>query len=147
MNKRVVIMIVMLLAAGAMALTLLWPPSHLPALAAAALSGYQQVTLRTVAGTPVLAPRPTRLTAAPQAVTYGDGIYFATAHHFRTTAETSDLRALPYPPQTVWCAPVSDGNSHRVVLVAEHADLYTAYWVVHDSVSPSLLKAVGCPEF
>ena len=94
-----------------------------------------------------VAARPTALTTAAHTITYGDGIYFTTTHDFAGTAETTNLRALPYPPQSVWCAPVSDGNSHRVVLVAEHADLYTAYWVVHDSVSPSLLKAVGCPEF
>ena len=101
MNRRSVIVTVLLLSACATGLVLLWPSSHLPAPGADALSAYVQMTYRTVVGTPSPAARPTALTTAAHTVTYGDGIYFATTHDFAGTAETTNLRALPYPPQSV----------------------------------------------
>lgn len=109
----------------------------------------------------VHARRPQHLTIDVNTISIGAGDYFARADVPEATAAitgalaatvTSNLRlpmgagadrALPYPPADLWCVTLQPtGNTApRVLLVAEHQDMYVSRWVVHE-----LPKAASAPE-
>ncbi len=87
------------------------------------------------------------------AESFGDGSYFMVSHDINANLLRGDnVRPLPFPPEELWCAIVSEKlNSPKVVLVAKHEDLYKAAWVAHeipgnpaDEAVTELLMRVGC---
>ncbi len=83
--------------------------------------------------------------------TYSDSVYFRTRHNYGDTGimrislsssptasadiyrGSDGLRALPYPPEEIWCVLLEPHEEEaQVVLVAMHMDLYKADWVVHE---------------
>jgi hypothetical protein len=99
---------------------------------------------------PRAATRPWRLTASTSGATYGDSHFFRTAHDDAPIAAQARARStvvgdapflggsegaqpIPYPPQELWCADVQPpGELPLTILVALHADLYNADWIVHE---------------
>jgi hypothetical protein len=64
-----------------------------------------------------------------------------------TNPPGESLRPLPYPPRDAWCVELrrSALEEHDWVVVALHADLYNADWVVHE-LAPGRVGALGCGE-
>ncbi len=64
---------------------------------------------------------------------YSDTIHYRTTAFLNVSTQWRSDRALPYPPNEVWCVRL-DGAAPgaEVVFVALHADMYNAGWVVHE---------------
>jgi hypothetical protein len=71
----------------------------------------------------------------------------AAARAVTGSAPGAGLRPLPYPPRDAWCVELgrSEAAERDWVVVALHADLYNADWVVHE-LAPADVAALGCGE-
>ena len=137
-------------------------PRGFPAPAQAALDAYLQFQRSTSAqplarqapmyhaGQAVQATRPQGFTPQMSSASFGTGSYFQTTYN---PASPGDGRALPFPPEDLWCLIVAadDGSAPQLVFVGLHGDMYRAEWVVHEPArDPSGqtvaadLSSVGC---
>lgn len=97
--------------------------------------------------------------AHPSQVTHGSlGPTFGGSTHFETDLGVSDTSVgsrapLPFPPTDVWCVLLTSVRppAGQIVLVALHADLYSADWIVHKGPDDAssvqghhLLSTLGC---
>ena len=91
----------------------------------------------------VRASKPWNFTPDLSDAVYGDTPYYRTDYAYSGEKNRGGPRALPYPPQNVWCAlleregQVADHlageTTQTVVFVAEHQDLYNADVLVHEA--------------
>lgn len=123
----------------------------IPAEVRSALNGYlryqrmayaQSFTIKEI----VRATHPWALTAEMSQASVGNSPFYRTTYN-PETAESHNLdtlRALPYPPEEVWCAVLGQRDEPvMIVLVAQHQDLYNADWIVHEPANNSV-QSVGC---
>jgi hypothetical protein len=73
----------------------------------------------------------------------------AAAQAVTRSAPGESLRPLPYPPRDAWCVELRQGEAAERdwVVVALHADLYNADWVVHElapAEAQADVAALGC---
>jgi len=71
----------------------------------------------------------------------------ATTVPTRTLMGYGGGKPLPYPPNDLWCAQLSnsDPGAPKVVLAGLHQDIYNAEWIVHEVTdSQTVLGSIGC---
>jgi hypothetical protein len=97
------------------------------------------------------ATRPWLFKPEQSSASYSHSVYYRTTHNYGGTGikqislspsppaspgiyrGSDGLRALPYPPEEIWCVLLEPREEEaQVVLVALHMDLYKADWVVHE---------------
>ncbi len=89
-------------------------------------------------------------------VTFGDTHYYAVDYLYDDEGLPGQ-RPLPFPPQEVWCVLVKErgapegADPYQLLFVAQHQDLHSAAWVVHEGVAELLsqeaaatMTALGC---
>ena len=150
--KGVVLLIIALVLFAALAagvLALLPDRTGLPAGCQAALDRYlnyknvsqaEGLSVKSV----VKAAKPGGLTQDVSYAVYGNSVYYQTDENYEEAtgdAEATDYwatdgrRPLPYPPEEVWCALLSqriEASQNGIVFVSLHQDIYNADWVVHE---------------
>jgi hypothetical protein len=156
--KRIVRAAVVLLMpiAAFVVIAVVTSPRGLPAQAQAALDEYQQFQ-RSLSAQPVAvrqaveAARPQDFSPQLSGGSFSSSVYFRTTYNY--TSRGDYLRALPFPPEDLWCLLLaeSDGSVSQVVFVGLHGDMYKAEWVVHEPAQGSSrqtvaanLSSVGC---
>ena len=92
---------------------------------------------------------------------FGEDPHFATDYGYDGKIIESGSTTLPYPPQSVWCALItndsslgdlqSTGPSYSVVIIAEHREHDNIATVVHELSSDHIplaqsLAIVGCKK-
>ena len=110
---------------------------------------------------------PGNFSAAMSRATFGDSVFFGTTYNYKvqpvnlpgfpTITLTDDWRSaggshpVPFPPIDVWCVALKETEqpAPAVVYVAEHLDLYSADWLVHEPAGESkeiadALTKIGC---
>ena len=90
----------------------------------------------------VRASRPWNFTPDLSGAVFGDTPYYRTDYDYSGEGNRGGPRALPYPPQNVWCAlleregqaadRLAGETTQAVFFVAEHQDLYNADVLVHE---------------
>jgi len=105
----------------------------------------------------VRASEPWNLTPEMSRAIYGDSPHYRTDYGYGTeygaVKDRSGPRALPYPPEHVWCALLAwEGQGtgepggetrHTVVFVAKHRDLYNADLMVHEAATGLSTEALA----
>ena len=105
----------------------------------------------------VRAREPWNLTPEMSSAVYGDSPHYRTDFGYGTESgavkDRSGPRALPYPPENVWCALLEwEGQGtgepggetrHTVVFVAAHQDLYNADLMVHEAATDLSAEALA----
>ncbi|UCC64329.1 MAG: hypothetical protein JSV36_04540, partial [Anaerolineae bacterium] len=105
----------------------------------------------------VRASKPWNLTPEMSSAVYGDSPHYRTDYgygtEYGTVKDRSGPRALPYPPENVWCALLEwEGQGtgepgretrHTVVFVAKHQDLYNADLMVHEAATDLSTQALA----
>ena len=147
---------------------------RMPAMAAEAVSMYLK-SGSAGAGQPLilqhaaLASRPDLFEPAFSSASVGDSLYFVTSRSFTPVVPPDPRRAitpeavggyghtggraLPYPPQEVWCLTlVREGQAvPALAFAALHQDMYNAQWIIHEAAGDAAtvalqkhLGALGC---
>ncbi len=166
----VVLMPIVIVAAAILYIT----SRGLPSDARAALEGYliyrYDQESKPLVQQSTLATKPWLLTSQMSGPTFGGGAFFNTSVVYSAAAtgganwpstpvasqgyysSVGSLRALPYPPEEVWCVLLDvQDQGQTPILVAAHMDLYNARWIVHEMPTLStpkevnaLLDEIGC---
>ncbi|MDY0019537.1 MAG: hypothetical protein RBT47_06015 [Anaerolineae bacterium] len=98
---------------------------------------------------------PLAFTEAWSGATFGDTQYYAVDYLYDDGSPGQ--RPLPFPPQEVWCVLVKERGApegtdpYQLLFVAQHQDLHSAAWVVHEGTAELLsqeaaaaMTALGC---
>jgi hypothetical protein len=98
----------------------------------------------------VQASQPGNFTSSMSAGSFSDNVISQTSQT-TDTPEPASFQPIIYPPDSIWCVLLADGNQRELVFVALHNSLYNADWIVHISPDPwgsaelgTTLENLGC---
>jgi hypothetical protein len=83
----------------------------------------------------VQAAQPGNFTSSMSAGSFSDSFISQTTQT-TDTPEPASFQPIIYPPDSLWCVLLADGNQRELVFVALHSSLYNAEWIVHISPDP-----------
>ena len=91
----------------------------------------------------VHSPRPGTFTPALSRFTYGSSWYFGTTYAVDGSPSDPASRPAPFPPIDLWCVTLAaTNNPPRILLLAQHEDLYVSTWIIHEPTSESAAQAL-----
>jgi hypothetical protein len=98
----------------------------------------------------VQAAQPGNFTSSMSAGSFSNSVISQTTQT-TDTPEPASFQPIIYPPDSIWCVLLAEGNQRELVFVALHNSLYNAEWIVHTSPDPwgsaelgTTLENLGC---